>query len=341
MPRRAQWHHRLAALAALLGLVVAPHLWLAPSAGAAAGFGPVSGAGKGRTLSEFVSHVVCEGQQQADALGYAPLPVNLVQAGLPQVNQIPRVTGKVNNGNLANCRNPTLAADSTDQLIRDVPPPQPCDLTSAPTRCIAGTDGMTTPAATTVTLNVSPAGPLAANTVQTLTAAVHPPAVGSVQFKEGTSNIGGPVAVSGGTASTTTTLAPGNHALTAVFTPTDPAALGPVTSPATSATVGAPAGAKATTTTFTVIPSGPVLQGVPVILVAQVAPANAAGMVQFLDGDTPVGTPRPVFGGFALTVTSQLPKGTHSLTATFTPANPATFAPSALPAVSLTVTGLS
>jgi hypothetical protein len=149
------------------------------------------------------------------------------------------------------------------------------------------------------------------------------------------------VAVSGGTASTTTTLAPGNHALTAVFTPTDPAALGPVTSPATSATVGAPAGAKATTTTFTVIPSGPVLQGVPVILVAQVAPANAAGMVQFLDGDTPVGTPRPVFGGFALTVTSQLPKGTHSLTATFTPANPATFAPSAPPAVSLTVTGLS
>jgi hypothetical protein len=64
-------------------------------------------------------------------------------------------------------------------------------------------------------------------------------------------------------------------------------------------------------------------------------------MVQFLDGDTPVGTPRPVFGGFALTVTSQLPKGTHSLIATFTPANPATFAPSAPPAVSLTVTGLS
>jgi hypothetical protein len=102
-----------------------------------------------------------------------------------------------------------------------------------------------------------------------------------------------------------------------------------------------PAGAKATTTTFTVIPSGPVIQGVPVILVAQVAPANAVGTVQFMDGDTPLGTPRPVLGGFALTVTSQLTMGIHALTATFVAANPATFAPSAPPPVSLAVIGLS
>jgi hypothetical protein len=60
-----------------------------------------------------------------------------------------------------------------------------------------------------------------------------------------------------------------------------------------------------------------------------------------MDGDTPLGAPRPVFGGFALTVTSQLAKGTHALTATFLPANPATFAPSTPAPVSLSVTGLS
>jgi hypothetical protein len=88
------------------------------------------------------------------------------------------------------------------------------------------------------------------------------------------------------------------------------------------------------------IPSGPVIQGTPVILVAQVTPASAAGTIQFKDGDTELGLPRPVVGGLALTVTSKLTKGTHSLTAVFTAANPASFGPSMPPPVSLTVIGL-
>jgi len=47
---------------------------------------------KGRTLSEFAYYFLCEGQQQAAALGYAPLPVNLVQTAVDQVNQIPGAT---------------------------------------------------------------------------------------------------------------------------------------------------------------------------------------------------------------------------------------------------------
>lgn len=105
--------------------------------------------------------------------------------------------------------------------------------------------------------------------------------------------------------------------------------------------VRAPAGAKATATTFMVIPSGPVVQGTPVILVAQVAPANAAGTIQFMDGDADLGPPRPVFGGFALAVTSKLAKGAHALTAVFTASNQDAFGPSAPPPVSLTVIGLS
>jgi len=105
--------------------------------------------------------------------------------------------------------------------------------------------------------------------------------------------------------------------------------------------VRVPVGAKATTTTFMVIPSGPVIQGTPVILVAQVAPANAAGTVQFKDGDSALGPPRPVFGGFALAVTSKLTKGAHSLTAVFTATNQDAFGSSVPTPVSLSVIGLS
>ena len=303
-----------------------------------ANFGP----DKGRTLSELAYYAVCDGQQRVDALGYSPLPINLVQAAADQVNQIPGATQKIKSTDLGNCHNPTLSPDGTDQLIKDVPQPQPCDRRAALTQCAGGTGGATAPTTTMITVNVSPASPLAAKTMETLTATIRPSAVaGSVQFKDGPGNVGGPVTVSGGTASTTTTLAPGPHSLTAVFTPANLSDLSESTSPAVSAVVRAPAGAKATATTFMVIPSGPVIQGTPVILVAQVAPANATGTIQFLDGDVELGPPRPVFGGFALAVTSKLIKGPHSLTAMFTATNEDAFGPSMPPPVSLTVIGIS
>jgi phosphate transport system substrate-binding protein len=298
--------------------------------------------GKGRTLSEFAYYAVCEGQQQAGALGYAPLPVNLVQAAVDQVNQIPGATQKINRTDLGNCHNPTLDSAGADLLIRTIPPPQPCNrkLTGV-TQCANGTGGAMAPTATTITLDSAPASPLAAHTVETLTATIRPlPAAGSVQFKDGSGDICGPVAVSGGSASTTTMLAPGRHSLTAVFIPTDMSEASASTSPAVSAAVSAPPGAKPTKTTFLVVPSGTVLQGTPVILVAQVTPADAAGTVQFMDGNTALGSPRPVFGGFALTVTSKLAPGPHALTAVFTPAAQAVFEPSAPPPMSLTVIGL-
>ncbi len=170
------------------------------------------GTDKGRTLAEFAYYAVCDGQQYADALGYTPLPVNLVQAAVAQINQIPGASQKINSNDLSNCHNLTLSADGSDQLIKSVPQPSPCDLRSALTQCTSGTGGATAPTPTTITLDMSPASPLAANTVETLTATVRPSsAAGTVQFKDGISTIGGPVAVSGGTASTTTTLVPGNH----------------------------------------------------------------------------------------------------------------------------------
>jgi hypothetical protein len=81
----------------------------------------------------------------------------------------------------------------------------------------------------------------------------------------------------------------------------------------------------------------PAFQGLPVFLIVKVAPFNATGHVQFVDGTTPLGAPVGVTAGVALFHTSTLSKGTHSLTAVFTANNPVAFGPSTSPPVSLTV----
>ena len=93
---------------------------------------------------------------------------------------------------------------------------------------------------TTTSLAVTPASPADANTRESLTATVTPSAaVGSVTFKDGTTTLGS-AAVSGGTASLTTTLAPGSHSLTATFVPTNTAVYTGSTSTATPYTVNQP-----------------------------------------------------------------------------------------------------
>ncbi len=46
-------------------------------------------AAKGKTLSTFINYFLCAGQQEVAALGYSPLPLNLVQGGLLQNSKIP------------------------------------------------------------------------------------------------------------------------------------------------------------------------------------------------------------------------------------------------------------
>ena len=95
--------------------------------------------------------------------------------------------------------------------------------------------------------------------------------------------------------------------------------------------------ATATTTALTVSPATPVVQGTPVTLTAAVAPAGAAGSVQFLDGTKALGSPVPVTAGTAKLTTSTLAVGTHPLAARFTPSDTAAFAPSTSAQVSSTV----
>lgn len=101
-----------------------------------------------------------------------------------------------------------------------------------------------------------------------------------------------------------------------------------------------PAGITTTTTTLQVAPN-PGYSFIPEILIARVSPFNAVGTVQFFDGNTNVrtnlGDAVPVMGGIAMKFAT-LPKGNHTLTAVFNPAN--TFLSSVSSPISLTVRSL-
>ncbi len=179
--------------------------------------------------------------------------------------------------------------------------------------------GVSGPVTTTTSLGTAPGSPQPTGTNVALTANVLPStAAGTVQFKDGTNNIGSAVTVSGGTASTsTTTLAAGAHSLTAVFTPTDSNAFTSSTStPATPYTITSPA--TVTTTSLNITPPSPITVGTQSTLTATVLPNNAAGTVQFKDGATNIGSAVTVSGGTASTMTT-FTVNTHSVQAIFTP----------------------
>ncbi|MGW3953455.1 phosphate ABC transporter substrate-binding protein PstS [Streptomyces sp. NPDC004752] len=97
---------------------------------------------KGKTLGAFAYYFLCQGQQHVDDLGYSPLPINLVQAGLNQVRKIPGVN--VESINIKNCHNPTFSGDGSNTLAKSAPYPSACDKKGA-TQCSTGTGGAKTP----------------------------------------------------------------------------------------------------------------------------------------------------------------------------------------------------
>ncbi|MGW5074362.1 Ig-like domain-containing protein [Rhodococcus sp. NPDC004095] len=165
------------------------------------------------------------------------------------------------------------------------------------------------PAVNTTTSLQAPASAKTGEAV-TLTANVGPAnAVGTVQFKDGGNNIGGPIAVSGGNAVLSHTFdTVGAHSVTAEFT----AGAGFHNSVSTASTVDVTAD---TTTTLTV-PATAVV-GDDVTLSATVSPATATGRVQFKDGATDVGAPVDVVNGAASITRKFAEAGTHNFTANF------------------------
>lgn len=95
---------------------------------------------KGKTLSRFANYMLCEGQQQASALGYSPLPMNLVQAGSDVLKSIPGTEGPVD---FNKCNNPTFKpgdSPANNQLAASAPNPPDCDKKGS-TQCVEGTGG--------------------------------------------------------------------------------------------------------------------------------------------------------------------------------------------------------
>lgn len=92
---------------------------------------------KGKTLSTFAYYALCQGQQQAPTLGYSPLPINLVQAGLQQIAKIPGAA--VQNINIKNCNNPTFSTDGSNTLAKNALYPDLCDKKGAAATCTYGT----------------------------------------------------------------------------------------------------------------------------------------------------------------------------------------------------------
>ncbi|MFB6838566.1 phosphate ABC transporter substrate-binding protein PstS [Streptomyces sp. NPDC056361] len=100
---------------------------------------------KGKSLGAFAYYFLCQGQQSVDRLGYSPLPVNLVRAGLDQVRRIPGVVAE--SIDIRSCKNPTFSSDGTNTLAKTAPMPPACDLKGA-TQCDTGTGGNKTPTPT-------------------------------------------------------------------------------------------------------------------------------------------------------------------------------------------------
>ncbi|MGX7678007.1 Ig-like domain repeat protein [Jatrophihabitans sp. DSM 45814] len=189
--------------------------------------------------------------------------------------------------------------------------------------------------ATAVSLAVSPTSPVDPGTSVTLTATVTPAdAVGSVVFTDGATATGSPATVTNGTAAiTVSTLGSGVHSLSAAFTATD---VHNFTNSATTSPTPFTVNATATTIALAATPADLVSLGSPVKLKATVSPAGAVGGVQFLDGQTVIGS-APVVAGSATFSTSSLTEDTHTLTAVFAPTDVAKFGASTSSAVTLTV----
>ncbi|OYD66752.1 Ig-like domain-containing protein [Rhodococcus sp. OK302] len=167
----------------------------------------------------------------------------------------------------------------------------------------------------TTTVLTAPATAVSGTDV-TLEVQVSPvPTSGTVQFKNGTDDLGAPVALdSEGKASITQQFTVGAPSITAVYS----GATGFITSTSTAHTieVTAPAATDvATTTVLTLLPTA--TTGLAVDLVATISPTPAGGTVQFKDGDTLIGDPVAVVNGKATLSHAFLTAGTSHITAVY------------------------
>ena len=159
----------------------------------------------------------------------------------------------------------------------------------------------------------------------TFTASVNPQTgggnpTGTVQFRDGNTNLGTSVPLTNGSADLSTqNLSVGDHAITAVYT-SDTNEFAGSQDTITQTVVSAPTVVGLTTS------KSPSLLGESVTFTANVTAAGPGGgtptgSVQFMDGATNLGSAVNLLNGSANYPTSALTAGSHNITAVFSPAN--------------------
>jgi len=114
---------------------------------------------KGFTLGAFGAYLLCQGQVPLDALGYSSLPINLVEAGFQQLQQIPgNQVPTQTTAQIQGCHNPTFSTNGTNTLAANDPQPAACDK-QGPTQCTTATGGAKTP----TPVNPSASAPTSSN----------------------------------------------------------------------------------------------------------------------------------------------------------------------------------
>ena len=90
---------------------------------------------KRQTLADFLYYSMCEGQQEMGPIGYSPLPINLVQAGVRADRQAQggRPGVDLTDAQRVTCHNPTFVAGqpSRNYLAEIAPKPPACDKAGA------------------------------------------------------------------------------------------------------------------------------------------------------------------------------------------------------------------
>lgn len=137
---------------------------------------------------------------------------------------------------------------------------------------------------------------------------------GAVQFKDGSSNMGAPVTLSGGSASiTTASVSGGTHTITATYS-------GDANFADSAGTLPTQTVNQASSTIAVVSNGNPSVFGQSVAFTANISttgPATPTGTVQFKDGGNDLGFPVTLSGTTATLATSVLSLGVHTLTAVY------------------------
>ncbi|MGW4477598.1 Ig-like domain-containing protein [Rhodococcus triatomae] len=169
-------------------------------------------------------------------------------------------------------------------------------------------------AAATTTTAVTGVTSAVVGTPIDLTATVTPAdATGTVQFKDGATDLGGPVTVTTGVATYSHTFTtPGVHAITAVYS--GDSGFAPSTSVAHQVTVADPV---KVSTSVTVSGASAVNNGTNIQLTATVVPNAATGSVQFTDNGVNLGAPVPLVNGTATANRSFGVDGEHVIVANY------------------------